>query len=247
MGFYSKQKKQRTYLIWGMKSFSLFLEFLYVLCAFWGESFSTALKRETTLNCIWRKKMKKILPVLPLFLGILACGIQSPPTQDVDIIVNATLTAIAQNDSQGSAPQSTLTPVSIHELPTTILTAPSGLHYYWPTTLPEGFVLNTSNSDASDNGFTLEFIDPSMGTINISGGNYVELVHCAATDAIPQIVRGFDGCFPQTTGGGFSIQWVEGGVSYSVGGLGLSRDLAHQIAEQLESLDITTWKERLMQ
>jgi len=46
---------------------------------------------------------------------------------------------------------------------------------------------------------------------------------------------------------GFSIQWVEGGIPYSVGGLGLSRVLAHQIAEQLESLDMNIWQERLMQ
>jgi len=191
--------------------------------------------------------MKKILYLLPLLLGILACGIQSEPTQDVGNIVNATLTAIARNNFQESAPQPNLTPVSIQEVPTAIKITSSDLHYYWPKTLPEGFALNVSNSGASDNGFALEFINPSMGSLNISGGNYVQLVHCSATDAIPQIVKGFDGCFPQSTGGGFSIQWVEGGIPYSVGGLGLSRDSAHQIAEQLESLDMNTWQERLMQ
>lgn len=57
--------------------------------------------------------MKKILYLLPLFLSILACGTQSLPTQDVSSMVNATLTAIAQNNPQVVAPQPTFTPISI--------------------------------------------------------------------------------------------------------------------------------------
>jgi uncharacterized lipoprotein YajG len=47
-----------------------------------------------------REKMKKILYLLPLLLIILACGAQPSSTQDVSNMVNATLTAIAQNNPQ---------------------------------------------------------------------------------------------------------------------------------------------------
>ena len=60
--------------------------------------------------------MKKILYLLPLLFMILACGAQPAPTQDVSNIVNATLTAIAQNNPQVVAPQPTFTPT----LPTAI-------------------------------------------------------------------------------------------------------------------------------
>ena len=51
--------------------------------------------------------MKKILYLLPLLLIILACRPQPAPTQDVSNMVNATLTAIAQNNPQPLATQVT--------------------------------------------------------------------------------------------------------------------------------------------
>jgi hypothetical protein len=62
--------------------------------------------------------MKRILCLLPLLLGIVACGAKPSPTQDVSRIVNATLTAIAQSNSQVIAPQATFTPISIQAQPT---------------------------------------------------------------------------------------------------------------------------------
>jgi hypothetical protein len=184
--------------------------------------------------------MKKIFPILCLLFGILACSIQPLPTQDVSTIVNATLTAIAQSTSQAAESQPTFTPSSVQE-------PSSGLHYYWPTTLPEGYMISTQTSSASDNSYNLDFINPAIGTITIAGGEYVEQYPNCFTNSMPQVVRGFEGCFPQSTGGGFSVQWKEGDFPYSVGGLGLSRELALQIAEQLVALDFNTWKERLQQ
>jgi hypothetical protein len=63
--------------------------------------------------------MKKLLYLIPLLLGILACGAQHQSTQNVTNIVNATLTAIAQNDPQVVAPQPTFTPISVQVQPTT--------------------------------------------------------------------------------------------------------------------------------
>ena len=64
--------------------------------------------------------MKRILSLLPLLLMIVACGTQPAPTQDVSSMVNATLTAIAQNNPQVIAPQPTFTPTSIQVQPTAI-------------------------------------------------------------------------------------------------------------------------------
>ena len=191
--------------------------------------------------------MKKFIYLLPMLFSTVACIAQAQPTPNVTEIVNATLTAIAQNNLQNVASQPTFTPAPIQGMPTANQFTSVELHYYWPLTLPEGFTLDKSNSGASNGGFSLVFINPSTGTIELSGGDSVNIMHCAATDAIPQIVRGFDGCFPQSTGGGFSVQWTEAGVPYSVGGAGLSRDLALQIAEQLDALDMDTWQARLMQ
>ena len=66
--------------------------------------------------------MKKVLYLLPLFLSILACWTQSLPAQDVSNMVNATLTAIAQNNPQVTALQPTFTPTSIQAQP--IIPAP---------------------------------------------------------------------------------------------------------------------------
>ncbi len=68
--------------------------------------------------------MKRILPLLPLLLMIAACGTQPAPTQDVSSMVNATLTAIAQNNPQVAAPQPTFTPISIQTQPLTTQVAP---------------------------------------------------------------------------------------------------------------------------
>jgi hypothetical protein len=69
--------------------------------------------------------MKRILYLLPLLLGIFAWGTQSSPTQDVSRIVNATLTAIAQNNPQVVTPQATFTPIPIQAQPTVTHVAPT--------------------------------------------------------------------------------------------------------------------------
>jgi hypothetical protein len=69
--------------------------------------------------------MRKILYLLPLFLSILACGTQPLPPQDVSNIVNATLTAVAQNNPQVTAPQPTFTPISIQTQPVIVQAQPT--------------------------------------------------------------------------------------------------------------------------
>ena len=51
--------------------------------------------------------MKKLFLLLPMILTLLACGpvvVQTQPTQDVSAIVNATLTAVAQNNQPAAMP-----------------------------------------------------------------------------------------------------------------------------------------------
>lgn len=60
-----------------------------------------------------RETMKKILYLLPILLGIIACGAQPQPTPNIADIVSATLTAIAQTNLQVIAPQPTFTSIPI--------------------------------------------------------------------------------------------------------------------------------------
>jgi len=55
--------------------------------------------------------MKKLLFLLPILLGIFACEALPQSSQGVTSIVNATLTAIAQNNTQVAAPPMTFTPI----------------------------------------------------------------------------------------------------------------------------------------
>lgn len=57
--------------------------------------------------------MAKLIYLLPLLLGIVACGAQPQPIQNVSDIVNPTLTAIAENNPQVVTPQTRLTTTTI--------------------------------------------------------------------------------------------------------------------------------------
>jgi hypothetical protein len=62
--------------------------------------------------------MKNILLLLsPLLLAVLACGAQSQPAQDLSVIVNATLTALAQSNTQAPESQATFTSIPIQAQP----------------------------------------------------------------------------------------------------------------------------------
>ncbi len=182
--------------------------------------------------------MKKLLYLFPFLLGISACAPQPTPTQDVSNIVNATLTAIAQDNPQVIAPQNTLTPIS------------GNIAFFWPLVLPDGVVLDRENSRADADGFVLEFIDPNQGIIlRLLGGTeadqYPYCVSYQNNPSEPVSVRGLEGCFPAATGGGFSVEWKENGTHYIIGGMSVSKELALTTAEHLESVDLSTFQGRL--
>ncbi len=204
--------------------------------------------------------MKKLLYLLPLLLGIFACGVQPQSTQNMADIVNATLTAIAQNNPQVITPQTTFTPISVQASPTAIQSEPvpsdsptptGTITYFWPTVLPEGFVLSQENSHADSGGFALEFMDSNQGIVlRLLGGTeadqYQYCVSLENNPSEPVTVRGLEGCFPAATGGGFAVEWKENSTHYIVGGMSVSKELALTTTEQLESLDLSTFLARLV-
>jgi len=204
--------------------------------------------------------MKKLLYLLPILLGISACGTQLQSTQNTADIANATLTAFAQDNPQVIAPQTTLTPISVQASPTAIQSepvpsdspAPTGnITYFWPLVLPEEFVLSRENSHADADGFALEIIDSNQGIVlRLLGGTEADQYpYCVSSENNPSesvTVRGLEGCFPAATGGGFSVEWKENGTHYMVGGMSVSKKLALDFAEHLESIDLSTFLGRLV-
>lgn len=203
--------------------------------------------------------MKKILYLLPLLLGIFACGAQPQSTQNMADVVNATLTAIAQNNPQVIASPTTFIPLSVQAQPTAIQSEPvpsnspasiGNITYFWPLALPEGFVLNREYSYADAGDFAVEFINPSSGTINLTGDREaVQYKYCATLENNPNepvTVRGLEGCFLPGRGGGFGVEWKENGIHYTLGGFGVSKGFALATAEQLESVDPSTFLARLV-
>jgi hypothetical protein len=205
--------------------------------------------------------------ILLLLFSLSACTFQMEvltpePSTNTDPtvadIVNATLTAIAQENPQGVAPQTANTPSSVDAQPTTIQSQPlpsdslaqtGNITYFWPQTLPEGFVLSRELSYANADGFALTFINPSMGAINLLGGaDADQYQYCPNYENNPSelvTVRGLEGCFPPSTGGGFAVEWKENGTHYSVGVMGIAKEQALAVAEQLESIDLSIFLARL--
>ncbi len=130
--------------------------------------------------------------------------------------------------------------------------APTGnITYFWPLVLPEGFALSRENSHADAGGSALEFIDSNQGIVlRLLGGTdadqYQYCVSYENNPSEPVTVRGLEGCFPAATGGGFSVEWKENGTHYTVGGMSVSKELALATAEQLESIDLSTFLARLV-
>jgi hypothetical protein len=98
--------------------------------------------------------MKKILYLLPLLFMLLACGAQPAPTQDVSNMVNATLTAIAQNNPQVVALQPTVTSISIQIQPIATQVVPPAQSLS-PSVTPSPSAVHSSNQAPSSS------IDPT--------------------------------------------------------------------------------------
>jgi hypothetical protein len=143
-----------------------------------------------------------------------------------------------------------VTPTNVQPIPSDTPALAGNMVYLWPLSVPEGFSLNPENSRADANGFQLEFRNSDQGiSLVIRGGaeadRYEYCQNLEDNPSTPVTVRGLDGCIPPATGGGFTVEWKENGIHYMVGGMGISKELALSIVEQLEVIDLTTWLERL--
>ena len=89
-------------------------------------------------------------------------------------------------------------------------------------------------------------MDSNLGIVlRLLGGTVADQYqYCVSYENNPSeavTVRGLEGCFPAATGGGFSVEWKENGTHYIVGGMSVSKELALTTAEQLKSINLSTF------
>ena len=118
-----------------------------------------------------------------------------------------------------------------------------GLKYFWPTTLPGGFLIQGDQSSANEQMFELKIAqsggDQEEATIRGGAGSEAE----ARPDGQAITVRGRPG-MAYTTASGTGIYWEEGGFPYAIVGRILPQD-ALSIAEGLDAWDLATWQRRV--
>mgnify|MGYP001216167926 CR=1 FL=1 len=206
--------------------------------------------------------MKTARSFVVLLAGCLltACSASQAATPTPTAPATLTLTAPASPTSTESAtpiPTASATLAPSPEPPSKpgpVLIGPpvkvGNITYFWPLSI-DGFELRRENSQADADGFILSFEDAQgLGiSLRILGGTHAERdEYCQgqpANPATPVTVRGLEGCFPAATGAGFIVEWIENGTRYSVGGMGVSQELALATANNLEALDLAGFLARL--
>lgn len=110
--------------------------------------------------------------------------------------------------SPSSTPASSPTGSTTPATPTVIVPDPvapdqaAQLHYFWPTVIPDGLIVDAMQSQATDGGFTLELIDPvdAQRALTLFGGATAD--RSPAIGSEPITVRGHEGV-RFSTGAGF--------------------------------------------
>jgi hypothetical protein len=144
------------------------------------------------------------------------------------------------------APKPSNTP---EPLPTDTPIPDGNIAYFWPLSAG-GLSLDRAGSNATEDGFHLVYQDEKIGSIlRILGGTDADIYeYCRGVPgnpSAPVTIRGLEGCFPASTGAGHAVEWMENGTHYIVGGMGVSRDLALEIANNLEALNLPGFLARL--
>ncbi len=118
-----------------------------------------------------------------------------------------------------------------------------GLKYFWPTTLPGGWLIDAGQSVADEQLFALKIGQTGGGQdeATIQGGTGSEAE--ARPDGQAITVRGRPG-MAYTTASGTGIYWEEDGFPYAIIGRILPQD-ALSIAEGLDAWDLATWQRRV--
>lgn len=120
------------------------------------------------------------------------------------------------------------------------------LKYFWPTKMPHGLVAQPDQSSANDTAFALQLAEPDGGQFRatIVGGRDSRASDRAyGVGGKSVTVRGQQ-AMAYTTGAGYSVYWTEDGQPYAIiSGLGLTEALA--LAEGLEPLDLSAWRQQV--
>lgn len=200
------------------------------------------------------------------FAALLACCLLTACSASQAVTPPPAVPA-TQTQSAPAAPTETASAVPTPTAPATLSPSPEppskpgpvligppvkvgNITYFWPLSIA-GFELRRESSQADADGFILSFDDDQgLGiSLRILGGTYAERdEYCQgqpANPATPVTVRGLEGCFPAATGAGFIVEWIENGTRYSVGGMGVSQELALATANNLEALDWAAFLARL--
>jgi hypothetical protein len=178
---------------------------------------------------------------------------QVPPTAAPAETTSAPPTAAPAETTSApptAAPaETTSAPSQSPEAPPTAAASPAAGagRLAWPARLPDGHQLRPEQSSADADQLQLMLADPAnaqdfitIGSVPDSGEGFG--MQCKDTVQ----VRGQSGVVC-TTGGGATVQWVEQGWRYSIGGGLMSGERAVAIAETLEFVDLATARQRLGQ
>ncbi len=133
---------------------------------------------------------------------------------------------------------------------TTALSTPEvALVYYWPRSLPEGFVVDAARSQLDEQGFFFRTNNINGREVRIVGGTAIDqqvTSNPAAATTQTISIRGQAATLVEyADGSGPDILWQEGAIRYAVLGTGIPRDELIAVAEGLESLDRATWQQQL--
>jgi len=173
---------------------------------------------------------------------------QVPPTAAPAEATSAPPTAEPAGATPAPA-EATSAPSQSPEAPPTAAASPAAGagRLAWPARLPDGHQLRPEQSSADADQLQLMLADPAnaqdfitIGSVPDSGEGFG--MQCRDTVQ----VRGQSGV-ACTTGGGATVQWVEQGWRYSIGGGLMSAERAVAIAETLEFVDLATARQRLGQ
>ncbi len=165
---------------------------------------------------IARHHVSAVLLLLILALLLSACA--QPP--DPPAAEQATATA----PPAPATPEATATVTPLPTPDASMTPIPPSQTYLWPAALPEPLAIVPGESYANPTGFVLTLTDATGGQhrARIGGGAHAQFTGDPRPGAQPVTIRGQAG-YEFTTGGGWSLYWVEDGTHYSIIG-GLPRE-----------------------
>jgi hypothetical protein len=120
----------------------------------------------------------------------------------------------------------------------------SQLGYLWLplSEVPDGMVVQASQSHADATSFVLLLANPAGVGLQVSGGTAAQRPSSPPVQAVT--VRGQQGS-AYTTGGGFTVYWVEGGRPFEIIANGRTLPATLDLAFRFQAMDLQTWRQRV--